>query len=109
MVLHDVAGGADAVVVTGPTADADVLCHRYLDIVDVVAVPDRLVHGVGESHCQDVLDGLLAEIVVNPEDGAGREDFADELVELLGALEVMPERLFDDDTAPGARRTGCET
>ena len=44
VVLDHVAGGADAVVVAGPAADADVLGHRDLHVVDVVAVPDRLEH-----------------------------------------------------------------
>ncbi len=41
VVLDDVAGGADAVVVAGPAADADVLGHGDLHVVDVVGVPDR--------------------------------------------------------------------
>ncbi len=44
VVLDHVAGGADAVVVAGPAADADVLGHRDLHVVDVVGVPDRLEH-----------------------------------------------------------------
>ena len=42
VVLDHVAGGADAVVVAGPAADADVLGHGDLHVVDVVGVPDRL-------------------------------------------------------------------
>ena len=44
MVLDDVTGRADPVVVAGPAADADVLGHRDLHVVDVVVVPDRLEH-----------------------------------------------------------------
>jgi hypothetical protein len=68
VVLDDVAGGADAVVVAGAAADADVLGHRDLHVVDVVAVPDRLEHGVAEPERQDVLHRLLAEVVVDAED-----------------------------------------
>ena len=64
--LDDVARGADAVVVAGAAADADVLGHRDLHVVDVVAVPDRLEHRVGEAQGQQVLDRLLAEVVVDP-------------------------------------------
>ena len=70
VVLDHVARGADAVVVAGAAADADVLGHGDLHVVDVVGVPDRLEHGVGEAHRQDVLDRLLAEVVVDPEDRA---------------------------------------
>lgn len=81
VVLDDVACGPDAVVVARATTDADVLGHRDLDVVDVVAVPDRLEHLVGEAERQEVLDRLLAEVVVDPEDGVGREDVGDDLVE----------------------------
>ena len=77
VVLDHVAGGADAVVVAGPAADADVLGHRDLHVVDVVGVPDRLEHLVGEPHRQDVLDRLLAEVVVDPEDRLRRETDVD--------------------------------
>ena len=63
VVLDDVAGGADPVVVARPAADADVLGHRDLHVVDVVGVPDRLEQLVGEAQRQQVLDRLLAEVV----------------------------------------------
>ena len=101
VVLDDVAGGADAVVVAGPATDADVLGHGDLHVVDVVGVPDRLEHLVGEAQGQEVLDGLLAEVVVDAEDRVGREDALDDVVELARALEVVAERLLDDHPAPG--------
>ena len=82
VVLDHVAGGADAVVVAGPAADADVLGHRDLHVVDVVGVPDRLEHRVGEPHRQDVLDRLLAEVVVDAEHRLRREHLGDDRVEL---------------------------
>lgn len=60
VVLDDVARRADAVVVPGPAADADVLGHGDLHVVDVVGVPDRFEHLVREPQRQEVLDGLLA-------------------------------------------------
>ena len=73
VVLDDVAGGADAVVVPGPATDPDVLGLGDLDVVDVVVVPDRLVQLVGEPQRQQVLDGLLAQVMVDPEHAVGRE------------------------------------
>ena len=102
VVLDHVAGGADPVVVARPAADADVLGHRDLDVVDVPAVPDRLVHFVGEAQRQDVLDGLLAQVVVDAEHRLGREDLGQDVVQLPGALQIMTERLLDDHPAPGA-------
>ena len=100
VVLDDVARGADAVVVAGPAADADVLGHRDLHVVDVVGVPDRLEHVVGEPHRQDVLHRLLAEVVVDAEDRPGGEDVGEGLVELARGLEVVAERLLDHDASP---------
>ena len=78
VVLDDVAGGADAVVVARAAADADVLGHGDLHVVDVVGVPDRLEHLVGEAQRQQVLDRLLAQVVVDPEHRVGREDALDD-------------------------------
>ena len=47
---------------------ADVLGRGDLDVVDVVAVPDRLEQPVGEAEREHVLDGLLAQVVVDAED-----------------------------------------
>ena len=68
MVRHHVAQRARHIVEPAARADIDSLRDRYLHMVDVVAVPDRLEQAVGEAQDQDVLDRLLAEIVVHPED-----------------------------------------
>ena len=95
-----IAGGADPVVVGRTPGHADVFGHRDLHMVDVVAVPQRLVHLVGEAERQEVLDGLLAEVVVDAEHVVGREDALDDRVALARGPEVGAERLLDDDPAP---------
>ena len=100
MVLDDVAGGADAVVVSGAGADADVLGHRDLDVVDVGGVPQRLVQLVGKAQRHEVLHRFFAEIVVDAEDRVLVEDFRDHVVELASRFEIVPEGLFDDDAPP---------
>ena len=102
VVLDDVPGRADAVVVAGAAADADVLGHGDLHVVDEGPVPDRLEHLVGEAQRQDVLDGFLAQVVVDAEHLVGREDLMDDLVQFLGAGEVVAEGLLDDRTPPRA-------
>ena len=102
VVLDHVAGRADAVVVPGSAGHADVLGHGDLHVVNVVGVPDRLVHGVREAQRQHVLHGFLAEVMVDAEHARGVEDLGDHAVELLGALKIMAERLFDDHAAPRA-------
>jgi len=52
----------------GAALDRQLLGHVNLDVVDVTAVPDRLKQAVGEAEGEDVLDGLLAEEVVDAKD-----------------------------------------
>ncbi len=68
MVLDEVAERTRTLVVAGAPLDPDVLGGGDLDVIDVVAVPDRLEQGVGEPQRHQVLDGLLAEVVIDPED-----------------------------------------
>ena len=68
MVLDEVAQRAGVVVVAGAAPDADVLGRGDLHVGDVVAVPQRLEHAVREAEREHVLDGLLAEVVVDAED-----------------------------------------
>ena len=68
VVLDQVAQRAGLVVVAGAGADADVLGGGDLHVVDVVAVPQRLEHAVGEAERHHVLHRLLAQVVVDAED-----------------------------------------
>ena len=68
MVLEHVAQGAGLVVVVGPVLDAERLGDGDLNVVDVIAVPDRLEDRVGEAEDHDVLDGLFAQVVVDAVD-----------------------------------------
>ena len=66
---HDhVAKGAGLLVELRPALDRDRLGHVDLHVADVLAVPDRFEQPVGETDREDVVDGLLAEEVVDPKD-----------------------------------------
>jgi hypothetical protein len=67
VVLEDVADGPGGLVEVAPVLDPQRLGHRDLDVVDEVVVPDRLEDPVGEAEGDDVLDALLAQVVVDPE------------------------------------------
>jgi hypothetical protein len=97
VVLDEVAQRARAVVVAGARADPDVLGRRDLDVVDVVAVPDRLEHVVREPERHHVLDRLLAQVVVDAEDLALAERRVHDLLEAPRRCEVGAERLLDHD------------
>ena len=102
MVLDHVPGGADTVVVTGPAADAHVFGHGDLYMRYVVGVPDRLEHHVGEAEGEQVLHGLLAQVMVDPEYGIGLEHLGDHPVEFPGRGQVAAEGFLYDDPAPGS-------
>src|SRR2546429_8711326 len=69
-------------------------------MVDVAPVPDRFEDPVGETEDQDVLHRLFAEVMIDAVDLLLGEHRVDRLVESLGALQVVPERLFDHDPLP---------
>ena len=97
VVDDDVAQRSDRVVEVAAVLDAEVLGHRDLHALDVVPVPDRLEHRVGEAEVEDLLDPHLPEVVVDPQELR----FVDVLVELRRerprGLEVVAEGLLDDD------------
>ena len=101
VVLHHVAQRAGLLVVAAAAFDADRLGHRDLHVVDVAAVPDRLEDAVGEAEDHQVLDGLLAEVVIDAVDLRLVEGRGQLLVQRARRGEVAAERLLDDDPPPG--------
>ena len=104
MVLEDVADRSRLLVEARTTLDAERLAHGDLDVVDHEAVPDRLEDAVAEAQDEHVLDGLLAQVMVDPVDLAFVEVLREELVQLPRAGSVASERLFDDQASPAAGR-----
>ena len=100
MVLDDVAHDAGRVVELPAPLDPDLLRHRDLDLVDVLPVPQRLEDRVAEAEDEDVLDGLLAEVVVDAEGLPLVEGTRHQAVELPRGGEVAAEGLLDHDPRP---------
>ena len=59
---------AGRLVEGGAHPDRERLGDVDLDVIDVVAIPDRLEHPVREPQRKDVLHRLTAEVVIDPED-----------------------------------------
>src|SRR3954447_5243818 len=108
MVLHHVADGADAVVEAASTLDTDRLAHRHLHAAHIVAVPHRLQQRVREPEHQQVLDALLAEVVVDAEDALLGEHRVQRFVELDRTGQITAEGLFHDDAPALVETDGRE-
>ena len=102
-----VAIGTSRLVEAGARTEAERLGHVDLDVVDVIAVPDRFEQAVGEAEGEDVLCRLLAQEVVDAEDLLFVERLVHVGVELSSAGEIGTERLLHDDPRPiGEARLG---
>jgi hypothetical protein len=95
MVLHDIADDAELVEVASTALGAERLLEGDLNVVDVVTVPGGAQEGVAKAHDQDVLDHLLAQVVVDTEDLFLLPVGLQGLLELTGAGQVLAERLLD--------------
>ena len=80
-----------------PVFDGEPLGNIDLDVIDELAVPDRLEQAVGEPEGENVLRGFFAEKVVDPKDLFLVESLMDGLVEFPRAVQVDAERLLHDD------------
>ncbi len=100
MVRHHVAQRAGCVVEAAAVADAELFVDGDLHVIDVVAIPDRLEHAVGEAQHQDVLHRLLAEIVIDPVDLVLGEEFEQLRIQCLRGFEIGAERLFHHQPPP---------
>ena len=83
--------------------------HGDLHVVDVVAVPDGLDHGIGEAEHQQVLHGLLTEVVVDAVDLLLVKVLVQAHVQLAGTLEVFAKRLLDHDPVAAVRAADADT
>ncbi len=100
MVRHHVAQRPRGVVELAASLDIERLRDGDLDMVDVIAIPQRLENAVGEPKHQDVLNRLLPEIVVDPIDLTLGEHAEDVAIEGLSRGQIDAERLLDDDPPP---------
>ncbi len=106
MVLHHVAQGAVIVVIAPAALHPHRLADGDLHVLDGDLVPQRLEQGVGEAQGQEVLDRLLAQIVVDAEDLALAESAAEGVVDHLAGGQVAADRLFHDHPAARLDQTG---
>ncbi len=105
VVLDDVPQGTGRLVEPASMLDTEALGHGHLHLLDIPSVPDRLEDGIGKAKGQDVLNGLLAHVVVDPEDLALVEGGVHLLVQGDGAVEVAAVGLLHHHPDEGAAFT----
>ncbi len=101
MVLHHVAQRADAVIIGDAAFQAHGFADSDLDMVDAGRVPQGFEHQIAKAQRQQVLDGFLAQIMVDAENLILFEQRADAVIDLLGGSQILADRLFHRD--PGER------
>ena len=77
-----------------------------LDVVDVIAVPDRLEHRVAKAEHHDVLNRFFAEIMVDAINRIFGKDMRHDVVQFLGALQIMAKRFLQNDSRPALAVAG---
>jgi hypothetical protein len=100
MVLKHIFQNANTVVVASPMANSQRFSDHDLNVVDEIAVPDRLEDGVREAEHQHVLDGFFAEVMVDAVDLVLVQNTMQGLVQTLRRGEVLAEWFLDYDPAP---------
>ena len=100
VILDHVAQRAGFLVIRAAALHADGFRRGDLHVVHVAAVPQRLEDAVAEAEGQDVLHGLLAEVVIDAVDLGFVEALCSSLLSVLRAVQIVPERLFDHHAAP---------
>ena len=97
VVLDDIADRPRPVVERPARRHIERLGHVHLDTRDVITVPEGLQERVREPEVEEILDRLLAQVMVDAEDRGLREDPVDGRVQRPCARQVPPERLLQDD------------
>src|SRR5262249_36097443 len=97
VILDYVADGARLIIKRSPPLDTEILRHRDLHTLDMVAIPERFQERIREARKKHVVYWSFSQIVIDAEDGLLIESTEQSLVELLRGGEIVTERLLDDD------------
>src|SRR5437764_630548 len=90
MILHHIADSSCLFVVAATTFYPQIFRHRNLHAVNVATVPDWLKDAISQAEDEDVLHGLLTQIMVDTIDLLFFEDLANLTIQLMCRSEVMP-------------------
>ena len=97
MILDHVEKSANSVVEAPTVLNVESFGHGDLDAANIVAVPERLEHRIGKPRVEDVLNRLLAQIMVDAKDRLFGEVLQQCAVERLRRFAIAAERFFNDE------------
>ncbi len=100
MICNHVAQSSGLFVVTRACANTTSFSRGDLDVVDIVAIPDRLEHRISETKDKYVLHRIFAEVVIDAINLTLFEHLGNGGVQSFRRFEISPERFFNDDPAP---------
>src|SRR5208337_1107357 len=101
MILDDVADGSRLIVESTAALYAEILRHRDLHALNIVAVPERLHERIGEAENDHVVHRALPQVMIDPENRGFVELSEKNLIQMSRRFQIVTERLFDDDTGIG--------
>jgi hypothetical protein len=99
VVPDDVADRSRLLVEGAAALHPEALRHGDLHRLHEVAVPDRLEERVGEAEEDQVLYGVLSEVVVDAENGGFVEAGVEDAIQRAGRGEIAPEGFLHDDAS----------
>ena len=94
MVLDHVTQRAGIVIKASASLEPDSLADSNLHMRDSIGVPQRLKHHIGKAQRHQVLDGFLAQIMVDTEGALFGEYRVDGVINVTGGGEISAQRLF---------------
>lgn len=98
-VLEDVTDDTELIEVTTATLGTKWFLEGNLDAADRLLIPERAERDVGEPKHEQVLDHLLAKVVINPERLLFRPVLLEGPEENTRGLKILSEWLLDNNTA----------
>ena len=106
VVLHHVAQGAGVFIKRTALFDTQLFGNGDLNVGNVLTAPQGFKQGIAKTHGKQVLYRRLAQVVVNSENLVLFKDLAHALVDELVGLEVVAQRLFQNDASFGGVQFG---
>ncbi len=104
MIGHHVAQCTRAVVEITAGLDTHGFCGSDLHVIDVMVVPERLENPVRKPADQNVLDGFLAQVMIDAIDLVLAHHTQQAGVQCFGSGQVGAERLLDNHASKGVGR-----